>query len=48
MPLAIIQAFEGSTLGLDGAVALSIVLLGVALLVLVGFRLVIRRAVLSA
>lgn len=44
MPLAIINAFEGSSLGLPGAIALSLLLLGVALVVLVGFRLVSRRA----
>jgi len=43
MPLAIIQAFEGSSLGLAGAIALSLVLLGVALVVLVAFRLVSGR-----
>jgi molybdate transport system permease protein len=44
MPLAILSAFEGSTLGLDGAIALSIVLLAVALVVLVLFRIVSARA----
>ena len=42
MPLAIIQSFEGSSLGLDGAIALSLLLLGVALTMLVLFRLVVR------
>jgi molybdate transport system permease protein len=42
LPLAIIQAFEGSTLGLAGAIALSLVLLAVALMVLVAFRLIAR------
>lgn len=42
MPLAIIQAFEGP-LGLNGAVALSLVLLGVALVILVLFRLATAR-----
>ncbi|MCC6421788.1 MAG: molybdate ABC transporter permease subunit, partial [Gemmataceae bacterium] len=39
MPLAIVSAFEGSTLGLPGAVALSLVLLVAALAVLTAFRL---------
>ncbi|MBK6320320.1 MAG: molybdate ABC transporter permease subunit [Dehalococcoidia bacterium] len=43
MPLAIISAFEGSSLGLAGAIALSVMLLGVALGVLVVFRLVSNR-----
>jgi molybdate transport system permease protein len=43
MPLAIIAAFEGSTLGLAGAIALSLTLLLVALVVLVAFRLVSQR-----
>jgi molybdate transport system permease protein len=43
MPLAIIEAFEGSSLGLDGAIALSLLLLAVALVVLVLFRLVTSR-----
>lgn len=43
MPLAIIQAFEGSSLGLSGAIALSLTLLVVALVVLVAFRLVSQR-----
>ncbi len=46
MPLAIISAFEGSSLGLAGAIALSLILLGVALVVLVAFRLVTARAAL--
>jgi molybdate transport system permease protein len=45
MPLAIIQAFEGSALGLSGAIALSLILLAVALAVLVAFRLATRRSV---
>ena len=44
MPLAVISAFEGSALGLAGAIALSLILLGVALAVLVGFRLATSRA----
>lgn len=44
MPLAVISAFEGSSLGLDGAVALSLILLAVALVVLVAFRLAARGA----
>ncbi|MCK9519169.1 MAG: ABC transporter permease [Dehalococcoidia bacterium] len=44
MPLAIISAFEGTTLGLAGAIALSLILLAVALAVLVVFRLTVRRA----
>jgi len=43
MPLAIISAFEGSSLGLAGALALSMMLLAVALAVLVVFRLVSNR-----
>jgi len=46
MPLAIISAFEGSSLGLAGAIALSLILLGVALVVLIAFRLVTARAAL--
>ena len=42
MPLAIISAFEGSALGLAGAIALSLMLLVVALVVLVLFRVVSR------
>ncbi|MFN0147185.1 MAG: ABC transporter permease [Dehalococcoidia bacterium] len=38
LPLAIIQAFEGSALALSGAVAMSLVLLVAALCVLVAFR----------
>ena len=48
MPLAIIQAFEGSALGLAGAIALSLVLLAVALVVLVLFRLVSARGTVQA
>lgn len=48
MPLAIIQAFEGSSLGLAGAIALSLVLLVVALVVLVLFRLVSNQRTLNA
>lgn len=44
MPLAVISAFEGSSLGLPGAIALSLILLAVALVVLVAFRLVASRA----
>ncbi len=44
MPLAVISAFEGSSLGLPGAIALSLILLTVALVVLVAFRLVASRA----
>ena len=40
MPLAIIDAFERSTLGLSGAVSMSLVLLVVAFVVLLLFRLV--------
>lgn len=47
MPLAIIQAFEGSSLGLAGAIALSLILLTVALVVLVAFRLIAGRAAVS-
>ncbi|MEP6872613.1 MAG: ABC transporter permease [Anaerolineaceae bacterium] len=43
MPLAIVQAFEGSS-GLTAAVSLSLVLLAVALSVLVVFRLAVSRA----
>jgi molybdate transport system permease protein len=43
MPLAILNAFEGSSLGLNGAVALSIVLLVVALAILWAFRAVAAR-----
>jgi molybdate transport system permease protein len=45
MPLAIIQAFEGTSLGLAGAVALSLMLLVAALVALVGFRLILGRSV---
>ena len=45
MPLAIIQAFEGGSLGLSGAVALSLILLAAALVALIAFRLVAGRAV---
>ncbi len=44
MPLAIIGAFESSSLGLAGAIALSLVLLTVALVFLVVFRAVASRA----
>lgn len=44
MPLAIIAAFESSSLGLAGAIALSLVLLAVALVMLWVFRLVASRA----
>jgi len=44
MPLAIISAFEGTELGLAGAIALSLILLAVALVALVVFRLVLRTA----
>jgi molybdate transport system permease protein len=44
MPLAIISAFEGSSLGLAGAIALSLILLAVALVVLTLLRLVAGRA----
>jgi len=43
MPLAIIQALEGSSLGLAGAIALSLILLAVALVLLTLFRLVTSR-----
>lgn len=39
MPLAIIDAFERTSLGLSGAVSMSVILLAVALAVLVAFRL---------
>lgn len=42
MPLAIISAFEGSSLGVAGAIALSLILVAVALVILVLFRLVTR------
>lgn len=44
MPLAIIEAFSGSALGLDGAIVLSLILLAVALAVLTLFRIVTVRA----
>lgn len=44
MPLAILAAFEGSSLGLDGAIALSLILLVVALAVLWLFRLAVARS----
>ena len=47
MPLAIIEAFEGSALGLAGAIALSLILLVVALVVLVAFRLAVGRSVMA-
>lgn len=43
MPLAVISAFEGSSLGVAGAIALSLILLAVALVVLVLFRVVAGR-----
>ncbi|MBK6663805.1 MAG: molybdate ABC transporter permease subunit [Thermoflexaceae bacterium] len=43
MPLAVISAFEGSSLGLPGAVALSLILLVAALVVLAAFRLAARN-----
>lgn len=43
LPLAVVAAFEGSPLGLPGAVALSLVLLVVALLLLGTLRLVAKR-----
>jgi len=43
MPLAIVGAFEGSSLGVAGAIALSLILLVTALAVLILFRLVTRR-----
>ena len=42
MPLAIISALESSA-GLSGAIALSVILLAVALVLLVGMRLALRR-----
>ena len=45
MPLAVISAFEGSSLGVAGAIALSLILLVVALVLLVLFRAVATRAV---
>ncbi|HEX6030974.1 MAG TPA: ABC transporter permease [Tepidiformaceae bacterium] len=46
MPLAIIQSLEGGSLGLAGAIALSLILLSVALVVLVLFRVATHRSVL--
>ena len=43
MPLAVISAFEGSSLGIAGAIALSLILLAAALIVLVLFRVAARR-----
>ncbi len=43
MPLAIVGAFESSSLGLAGAIALSLVLLAAALVLLVVFRVVTSR-----
>lgn len=43
MPLAIVQALETSSLGLPGAVALSLILLVVALVLLTGLRLLTPR-----
>jgi molybdate transport system permease protein len=47
MPLAIITAFESSQ-GLAGALALSVILLGVAFVLLLALRLVVRRGYLQA
>lgn len=47
MPLAVISAFEGSSLGVAGAIALSLILLAVALAVLTVFRLASGRAALQ-
>ena len=47
MPLAIITAFESSQ-GLAGALALSVILLGVAFALLLALRLVVRRGYLQA
>ncbi len=44
MPLAIIQSLEGSSLGLAGAVALSLILLAVALVMLTLFRMLTGRS----
>lgn len=44
MPLAIISAFEGSSLGVSGAIALSLILIAVSLVALVIFRVVARGA----
>jgi molybdate transport system permease protein len=46
MPLAIVGAFEGSALGVAGAITLSLILLVTALVVLVLFRLVTDRGAL--
>lgn len=43
LPLAVVAAFEGGPLGLPGAVALSLVLLAVALFLLFTLRLVAKR-----
>lgn len=43
LPLAVIAAFEGGPLGLPGAIAISLVLLSVALLMLATLRLVAKR-----
>lgn len=43
MPLAVISAFEGSSLGVAGAIALSLILLATAVIVLVVFRFVTER-----
>jgi molybdate transport system permease protein len=45
MPLAVVSAFEGSSLGVAGAIALSLILLATALAVLVVFRIVTERAI---
>lgn len=44
MPLAVISAFEGTSPGLSGAIAYSLILLAVALVLLTAFRLVASRA----
>ncbi|MCA9821076.1 MAG: molybdate ABC transporter permease subunit [Dehalococcoidia bacterium] len=44
MPLAILQAFESRDLGLPGAIALSLMLITVALVILVALRLVTHRS----
>ncbi|MGE5595491.1 MAG: ABC transporter permease [Hyphomicrobiales bacterium] len=43
MPLAIVSAFEGSSLGVAGAIALSLILLATALTVLILFRVATDR-----
>jgi molybdate transport system permease protein len=48
MPLAIIQAFETSSVGLAGAIALSLVLLAIATVLLVLFRVVTSRGAFQA